>query len=314
MRRFLFVALAAVPAAAFACVGDDAPAAPAPVFPEPSVPETGGNETGTEGGGVDAADGAPPTCSSDDPFGKPTELDGLYDGANTTGDPSLRADELEIFFQRSNQVWVARRGARNLAFEPPKQIDAKDAGASTLDPSISADGLVLYVVIVDKIARMRRPTLTAPFEAPEPIPGIEQPTGNLNDPYILPDQRALYFGAPIMGGGFGIYRSVSVGGAFPNRDDMIWLPLSALHPVVSADDLTLYVSNGGTNGIERIRRKSATEPFGTPAPVGELNVMSATAGGVDRPGWISPDNCRIYLSAGPSETTRRIYVAERKPR
>ena len=87
-------------------------------------------------------------------------------------------------------------------------------------------------------------------------------------------------------------------------------------PVVSEDGLELFFSRGsGPSEISiwTARRTTPNEPFGKPEPVNSLNTDQA-----DRPGWLSPDRCRLYfLSSRANPTTDgrlNIYVAERRPK
>ena len=66
---------------------------------------------------------------------------------------------------------------------------------------------------------------------------------------------------------------------------------------------------GGTNGndIWLARRASVDQPFSGAAPVSELNSSAA-----DTPNWISPDNCRLYMSSGRDDPSV-LYVATRSP-
>jgi hypothetical protein len=288
---------------------------------------------GDDGGAIDAtidavtADGAPldatseatpdagPRCRVDDPFGAPTELDSVNTQGVKSGHPTLRQDEKEMFYQRgASQIYVARRGDRTLPFDVPQllQVSGADGGAlSAQDPSITTDGLTLYVGVFNQLARLERPSLTAPFGPPVFI-GLDDPAQIEGDPHILPGNEALYF-ARDEDGGSGIWRAPrSATNTFPTADRLDLGGSSAQHPTPGGDELVLYFANTVDGAIYRATRLSTAKPFGVAARVAELSI-SAVDGGVDRPAWLSPDQCRMYLSSGPG-LAAHLYVAERAPR
>lgn len=82
-------------------------------------------------------------------------------------------------------------------------------------------------------------------------------------------------------------------------------------PYLTPDGLTIYFSSdrdstmAGVNDIYVATRPSLTQPFGTPAPVSELN----TANDDDDP-WISTDG-RILLMTSDRSGNYEIYEARR---
>jgi hypothetical protein len=87
-------------------------------------------------------------------------------------------------------------------------------------------------------------------------------------------------------------------------------------PTVSADGLTIYFSSsrpapGGTGtkdfDIWTSHRTNVNGDFPAPTPVNELNTAMS-----DYPGWLSVDNCRLYMSSDRMQGYR-IYVATRQP-
>lgn len=81
--------------------------------------------------------------------------------------------------------------------------------------------------------------------------------------------------------------------------------------MVSSDKLTVYLSSDRPGGpgaglqIWRAHREKLEAPFGTPKAVLEL----ATSGS-ERPGWLSLDNCHLYLTSSVLGTND-IYLATR---
>ena len=151
--------------------------------PEPSPDEdvadagAGATDAGMDAiPSAEAAVDAGTRCHDTDPFGVPTELDGVNASGVKSGPPTLRRDEKEIFFQRGpGKIFVARRGDRTLPFDSAKLFDTSDpdAGIAAQDPSISGDGLVLYIGLSNRLARMKRPsdpTSAGPSEPILPVP------------------------------------------------------------------------------------------------------------------------------------------------
>ena len=92
------------------------------------------------------------------------------------------------------------------------------------------------------------------------------------------------------------------------------LPEGSQFPVVSADRLTLYFAtertDAGTKGSFDIwvaHRTTVTGAFSTPTPLPELSSAA-----IETPGWLSADNCRMYLESDRLGTMD-IFVATRQP-
>lgn len=83
-------------------------------------------------------------------------------------------------------------------------------------------------------------------------------------------------------------------------------------PTLSADKLTIYLSSTRSGGqgsfdIWAAHRTTINDGFSNPVPVAELNSSKT-----EFVGWLSPDNCRLYLSSDRAGTYD-IYVATRHP-
>lgn len=87
---------------------------------------------------------------------------------------------------------------------------------------------------------------------------------------------------------------------------------AASSPVVSGDELTLFVAvrSGNDVDIAVARRAAANVPFGPLSPIPSLR-----SGAVDRPTWLSPSGCVLLFVSdrnGP-DGAFRLYRAERAP-
>lgn len=90
---------------------------------------------------------------------------------------------------------------------------------------------------------------------------------------------------------------------------------SAGNPLVSGDGLTIYFRSSrpggaGDSDIWRATRRDVTENFGDIVNVSELNLDD-----FEFADWISPDECRLYMtSRRPGGTSGwDMWVAERQP-
>lgn len=313
MLRFRLAVASSVVAAGFiACVGDDPTATTTPSNDAGGTTDTGSPPNDATAPGDDAGDAAQPRCRTEDPFAAPVELANVNDLSPTH--PRLTADELEMFFQsrKDKRIYVARRGTTTVAFDPPQLLATAvaDAADTAQDPSISGDGKTLFFSLGSKLAKMDRTDRVSPFGTPQLI-GLDDPDALEQDPHVLPDKSALYFGREAADGGTSMFRAASgtTGFAAPTA---IVVPGQPVHPSASEDELTLYYADTTDGRIHRVTRGSTAEIFGNATVVAELSV-SADAGGTDRPGWLSPDGCRMYLAAGGLQTSK-LYLATKKPR
>jgi hypothetical protein len=156
---------------------------------------------------------------------------------------------------------------------------------------------------------MTRPARAAPFGSVELL-GLTPDGGGDQDPHVLGDESALYFARVSDGGGRRLWRAAGdSGGGFTQPEVIPLGPGDHHNPSVSDDELELYVA-AGEAGVERASRASIAVDFGALAPADDLNAPKY-GGGDTRPGWISPDGCRMYFASG---ALSQIYVAERTPR
>jgi hypothetical protein len=133
------------------------------------------------------------------------------------------------------------------------------------------------------------------------------------NPYVTPDGGALYFHS-YRNYNFDIYRARRTATGFdPPESLSINTAGTESVPVVSPDEKTIYFYRDGDipgpKGIWMATRESATDPFGMPVSLAELEVPYPPAS----PTWISPDGCRLYFQEVDPQYGFGIYVAERLP-
>lgn len=263
---------------------------------------------------VDAASGDSGDCWAR-PFGTPVAVAELNSEALELS-VRLSPDERTAFLASNRDggaggvdLYVSTRASRTVPFSAPTGLPQLNTAADETHPTLSFDGLSLYFgstrlspaspAVGTDIYVARRGTSTLPFNAPSFVPEL---SGTAEDsfPYAAPS-GGMYL-ASNRSGEFQIFFAAAAGAAFAAPE-----AIPATHepgtisnmPVVSADGLWLYFasSRGGAGALGELdiwlaHRPSLGAAFGPPVDVTELNTPSS-----DRPSWISPDGCRMYLTS-----------------
>lgn len=268
-------------------------------------------------------DSSGPRCDPTQPFLNPILVPNVNSVANDVG-PRLSSDELELFFGSNRpggagglDMYVAHRESRDDEFGIPRRIVELSTAGSETSPYLSADNLTLYYHPPLEIYVARRPTRTAPFGVGAPVANVNSSADD-SEPYFTENEQVMYFPSS-RANSYELYRSVRSGGMFgtPTVVSELGSPAIDAHPVVAADDLTIYWgtnrSDGGSDGVGDIwvaTRPSTSSPFGNPMRHGTLNTLS-----YEEPGWLSADQCVMYIASNRpgGNGDQDIYVA-RRPR
>jgi hypothetical protein len=283
---------------------------------------------GDASAGADAGDGADAAvldaavrCSAQTLFSAPVKVESLATAADEEG-ISLMPDELTAYISRSidggydGDIFVTTRATRSDPFGAvlPLALDTTDDEAN---PAVSADGLTLFFhghrATGYQIFVASRASLSAPFGDVAQVAAL----GAAEDVDPSVTEHAVYFATVQSGNDFDLARAPRSGTAVlaPQILTEVSSTSNDVGPVATADELTLYFASerpGGIGGYDVYvaERATATDPFGTPRLVQELN---STA--YDVPRWLSPDGCTLYLMSSRSGTSGKndIYVARRAP-
>lgn len=184
------------------------------------------------------------------------------------------------------------------------------------NPAPTADRKALYFdhdagVFGRQVAIASRSAATGPFSLPL-ILDLADGGRQTREPYIVRDGAALYFTMdPGSAGGRDIYRAEKNGSGWTITlvGGAVSTTAPESHPVVSEDELTIFFSRGpGAGEIWTAKRAEKTSAFDVADPVGSLNVGSAD----DRPSWLSPDRCTLYLTSDRDGGTYGVYRARRR--
>jgi hypothetical protein len=279
----------------------------------------GGSGTGGAGTGAGGTGGAPTPCSIDAPFTSITSAPGLNTQYLEAG-ARLTPDELTVvFYSRQTDadgvtdadLYIAERERVDQAFGAARQIELSVDELDEMSPWISPDGLTLFYdtgppqatgASYDRV--LRRATRSSRTQEFSDIRDL----GGGFAPYAVGGPSGtLYFAYPAASGGI---RQSSLDLWLPNPAHTVVVPPVSQRSAVTLDELTIYFGDGpdSTAGIQVARRASRNEPFGNPAAVSELGGNEVLG-----PGWISPDNCRLYFDHTVDMADRDIAIAERRP-
>jgi hypothetical protein len=309
---------------------------------EPLAPDggaAGAAEAGPESGGP--ADGAAAIddagavhCDVTKPFTSNLPLvDPAGQGVGAPASaysPTLSADESVLYFAQAlpnSGSQIVRSARSGNAFEAPEVIPAIPSLDRDMEPSLRIDGTQM-VFLSDRDA----PAILSPlhffsatraaaggFGAPAPlVVDFDASAAVQSTPFLSADGMELYF-ASTLAGTLDLYRArATLGGAFgaPARINTLSSPGGEdLSPVLSADGLTIYFASDRLSAATAIktiwvaRRSSTAGEFDLPTIVEELHDETIDR----RPGWISPDSCRLYFAAPAGDARFGIFVAARKP-
>ncbi len=267
---------------------------------------------------IDAGLDAAPSCAWDAPFTAMVPVQGLEIAGWTSGGVRLSPDERTAYFTGYDgttwDLYQASRAAPAGAFSTPVALGALNSASPDYDAAVSADGLRLWFGSersgAGRIWVATRASPTAAFGAPAPADTVNDPAGGDGQPFETADGAELWFTsvrAPNLGQA-DLWVATWDGARFtsPRHPDGLSTAGANWAPMLSFDRLTLYfVDNVGANDFDIYRTHRATidAPFAPPVRVAELNTTAS-----DFANWLSPDNCRLYVTSGTGN-----FVATRTP-
>jgi hypothetical protein len=271
------------------------------------------HEAGSDAG---AGDGA---CSDDTPFAVVTKLEEIATPVRE-GLPRLLPDELTIYFQRESapngriEMFVARRASRSAKFDPPTLVAELDSAFDDTAPAPTADGLTMYFASnrdtdggLAHLYRTGRPAVQDPFGLILPVTAtLADAAFEEKTPFVSAGGGELFYATDRdSDAGLGLWSARVLGTSGVQAPAPLGLPYPSATPVLTADGRTLYFSLA--NQIYFAPRLQ-DGGFDTPTPAPGLGSSAA-----DRPGWISPDRCRLYFGRNADALNSDLFVAERSP-
>lgn len=278
-----------------------------------------------DAGGADVVtDTSPRGCDTNGLFEGPVPVDSINDPLDTSG-ARLTPDELTVYFSStraaSPDLYVATRASTTASFGSPRRLDKLSSVTLTEDyPSISADGRTfffsqaeltgtgsygVFFATVDAAGAFSAPSKLVEGAARDFAPFV----ASNGDVYFASDART--------GFSFDIYRlarKASAAFEFEPRELLATVSSeqSDSAPVLSVDGLTMYLASTRTGSLDQdiwvARRPTQSAEFGAAERVGGLSSDNE-----DVPTWLSPDNCRLYLTSKRGGGARKVYLATRVP-
>ena len=328
MKRLAWAALGALVAnacAAAACWYD--------VPDVTTMVDSGGPEAATDAAPTDAGtDVMDAGCNPDAPFGTPVVVPGFANPSYDERYPRLSPDELTIYYAFGPSsgpfvLFTASRTSTTTPFGAGSPIAGLTGGSgSDNNITVSSDGLTALISstrtqssVNPNVSQIWSTLRTSPSSAFLPPAWSNTTFGSQNgdfDPYFVTGNLFYYAHLPINGsvdlsaasvvvepdaGIYGAGPAVDISNLNSSADDRA--------PVVTPDELTIYFasnrgSDGGTN-VWTSSRPSNAIAWQTPWMVAELAGF-----GNPRPGWISADGCRLYLTSRAAGSDD-IYLATR---
>jgi WD40-like Beta Propeller Repeat len=273
-------------------------------------------------------DAGTPTCDPAAPFDRPVPVAGLS-GDIYVVNARLSSDELTAYIVAKIgatdwNLFVTQRASPSGMFAVPNPLTSVNSSADENESTISSDGRALIFssnrVLTEgtHIYIASRGSTLGDFGDLSLLLSINSTIATDNDsmPYLSADNGELWFTSN-RAGGLGaedIYRSTKIGQAFTAPVAVVELSSSMREftPVISADKLTVYFSSdrpGGTGQFDIWTSHRTTVSDGFPKPVVVPNINSSLN---DFAGYLSSDNCRLYLRSDSSGTPN-IYMAVRHP-
>lgn len=263
--------------------------------------------------GAGGTGGAGAACDPTKPFGTPTVHP--FENLNTSAPdshPFLLDDELTVYFGTrapnseggmSYQIFVATRASTTEAFSAGTSIpgavntpqNSNEAHGPVLDPSATT----LYFTKAEagvtsgyKIWASKRAAPDAPWGTPGQVANVNDNVGGISSVGSLFAGELWLAQAPD-GIQNTIYRAPQSGTGFASP---IALPElgNATNPLLSGSGLRIYFSRqaSNTSHVWTATRTSPTGQFVDLQEVPEVNGPTR-----DLASWISPDECRLYISS-----------------
>ena len=254
---------------------------------------------------ADAGDAAVARCDPKKPFATPVLVGALNSLGSNDYEARLSPDELVVYFGSdrggTDGLYQAARTSTSMPFGAPTPLTIQGAGTGIASPTVSGDELTLVFyqksgVTPSILELATRSSTLAPFGNVATITNVTSLTQDVSAPYLLPNTSALYYSI-----GGKIQVSANVGGTFQKGTDVVGVasPKSDTYPAVTPDELSIYwasdrvqPANAGGFDVFVSHRATKADGFSGATNVTELNTTDN-----DRPSWISPNECVMYLSS-----------------
>ena len=279
--------------------------------------------TSGDGAAGDGANWPDPTSA----FGTPQPL-GAVNTASEEDDPTVRADGLELYFERGSDIWRSVRPDVDAPWGTPVEVEELRADGSDQDPTLSPDGLALFFASarVDAAAKggldifvATRPRRDAPWTAPVIVPELNSAADDFPGS-LSGDQLVIYMSSE-RDGSEDLYRATraSLSAQWSPPSPIVELNTGSgdRRPWISPDERAIYFGSSRSGGLGAgdiwvAVRSAPGDPFGSPTPLAGVS----TADAEEEEAWLSPDQTIIYFVSGRAggAGSDDLYVARRPSR
>jgi hypothetical protein len=336
-RRVMLGSCAVALGISWACVGSDPAQPPAVDNPDAATNPTDATTTQSDSGspGVDSAIPDDGGCTSAMPF---TRFGAIPEVNTATNEymPRLTPDERVMYFTQRDLSFnfTSARVTRDPVTAPfgSKTAFFPDSVKERIHVWPATDESHVYYAEeqgggVWQLATAKLNTdktvdgTTAKF-----LTALNGPAAISNEltPFLTQDESQIWWASDRQTAAnsvFDIFTATKVDGGFasPHAAPHLNSTSDDNSPVVSADMLTIYFASGRARtfgvAVWMATRAAATDDFGDPVLAPGLEALedeTAPQKGSANPGWISPDNCRLYLTTTKDNGSQDIYVASRR--
>ncbi|MBX7195192.1 MAG: hypothetical protein K1X94_24265 [Sandaracinaceae bacterium] len=282
---------------------------------------------------LDVRDAMTARCDPAAPFGAPTLVAGVNSGSGDEA-ASLSADERTIWFGSwraeavgGDDIYTASRENADAVFGIPVRVDVLSSSYEDGIPQLSRDGTTMVLTstraapsgggLYDVWLAVRTSPVSG-FEPPSFVASVSTDgvdgSGTLSE---APGDEALYYAQSPLGV---VAADLMRAAGTPDTGFGTPVPLTSVNspsndtdPVLSADALTLFFASERAGGLGALDVWVATRGNTSESFAGATPVTSVNSAQVDRPSWVSPDGCRLYLTSDRTGSAMNdIYVATRE--
>ena len=255
-------------------------------------------------------------CDPTAPFGAPVLIPELADPTFDESSLRLLPDELSGYYWRGNvgarDIYLATRPTPTEPFTL-SVVPGLDSATDELDPAPSSDGTFMVLRLELNPSDLFIATRNAPdsFTTPTALTTVNIAANHDRQPFLPIGRDELFFSSTRSGFG-DIYVSTRNGTSFsaPTLVGELASTMDDGDPIVTPDGLTIYFRSNRPSVLDnynifRATRSTPTEAFGAATYIDNINTPAN-----DNPSWISPDDCRLYMSSDIAGTFD-VYVATR---
>ncbi|HVY41180.1 MAG TPA: hypothetical protein VHM31_24755 [Polyangia bacterium] len=258
-------------------------------------------------------------------FSAPTLVPGLRADSIDVHDPSLTADELEIYLSSDtdavSDIWTSTRTSAGGAWAPAVlQADLSSPG-NDADPDVSPDGLTIYFASDRagdgyRLYVSRRAARGQPWGPPQQMTGLGASTLDAG-PSVDPGGLQMVFASQRSSNDVRLYRASRTD---PQGGWSEVTPLDEINSTRQDENPALFdhalsliwssrgPSNGATSDLLEVSRPSTSAPFST-APMA-LDALNSAADWDGDP-WLSQDGHHIVFVSDRTTGVSQLYEAWR---